>query len=124
MNNTPLGYGIDAPLAIPASCFSDKGIAVLLVTGGSYGGQWVLNALPMNMDGTVSDQPCGTITTAEAPRDPERALTAARAWFEAHCEGTPFALIDLKSLNHMYGPNEAPFMASGQAIVAIPVGNE
>lgn len=121
MTDTALTYDIDTPLDIPASCFSDQGVAVLLVTGGSYGGQWVLNALAMNLDGSVSDQPCGSIMTGEAPRNPERALTAARAWCEAYCEGTPFSLAVFESLNHTYSPGEAPFFASARVAVAIPM---
>jgi hypothetical protein len=117
---TSLGYKVTTRLNIPADAF-DNGMAVLLVTGGSYGGAWVMNALPVDADG-VRNRPCGSIETDPAERQPGRALTAVRAWLEDYCEGTPFSLLHFESMNHTYGPDEAPFFSSAKAIIAIPMG--
>lgn len=118
---THLGYTVTAPLNIPADCFSDKGVAVLLVTGGAYDGHWVMNALPIFLEGGISDQPCGSIETDPADRQPDRTLTAVRAWMDDYCEGTPFAVTLFKPLNDRYGPAEAPFFSSAQVAIALPV---
>lgn len=115
-----LAYEVTQPLSIPADNFSPQGVAVLLITGGSYDGHWVMNALPVYEDG-VRDTVIGSIETEAADRDPDRALTAVRAWLEAHCEGTPFSLAVLDSLNHNYGPGEAPFFCSAKAAIVIPM---
>lgn len=120
LNGSPLGYTVTMPLSIPADCFSPQGLAVLLVTGGSYGGCWVMNALPIDMNNEPGD-PCGTIETADAPRQPDRALSAARAWFEDYCTNTPFMLVRFQSINQRYGPDEAPFFSSAQVAVGLPM---
>lgn len=114
-----LAYTVIQPLNIPADCFSSQGLAVLLVTGGSYGGCWVMKALPVGMNNKPGP-PCGEIETIEAPRQPEHALSAVRAWFEDYCANTPFVLVHFQSLNERYGPDEAPFFSSAQVAVAIP----
>lgn len=116
-----LAYDVDEPLSIPADVFSSKGVAVLLITGASYGGAWVMSAWPIALDGSIGGDPIGTITTAEAPGQPDRALTAVRAWLESYCEGTPFSLVRFESLNRAYGPVGAPF-SSVRAAIAIPIG--
>lgn len=117
---TALGYEIVQPLNIPADNFSPQGIAVLLITGTCYGDCWVLNALPVYSDGP-RDTIIGSIETDPAERDPERVLTAVRAWLEAYCEGTPFSLAVFESLNGQYGSREAPFFCSASAAIAIPM---
>lgn len=115
-----LTYQETRPLNIPADVFNADGIAVLSLDGCSYGGAWVLDAQPVYEAG-LSRQVVGTIETGYAPRQPERALTALRAWLEAYCEGAPFALVHFESLNDHYGPYAAPFFCSAQAAIAIPM---
>ena len=118
----PLGYTVEKPLNIPAELFDKQGFALVMITGASYGdGWWLLNALGIGMDGLALDEPVGSIETDKAPRQPDRALTAARVWLGEYCAGTPFGIPVFEPLNHHYGPDEAPFFTSARVVVAIPV---
>lgn len=123
MSTPALPYRETKPLTIPADAFDGSGVALLVVTGASYGGMWVINALPQHGREPGQGEVIGQIETDEAPQQPDRALTSARAWLEAYCEGTPFSLGHFESRNHEYGPGEAPFFCIALAAVCIPMGN-
>lgn len=112
MSEAVLDFTVTQPLEIPASAFVDD-IATVVVTGGSYGGMWVLNAISTHLPPDTVE-PIGGIQTVRADRRPELALAAAHQWIVESCT------VDL---NLTYGPDEAPFFCSGQFIIdRRPVG--
>jgi hypothetical protein len=77
-----LAYEIMQPLEIPDGAYNDDDVATLVVTGGSYGDMWVLDALRTDVD-PDDNTPIGSIETDPAPRRPDLAVTAARDWMAA-----------------------------------------
>ncbi len=57
------------------------------------------------------------VVTDEAPRQPARALEAAHQWIRESCDEAGVVLALFKDLNSTYGPDEAPFFSSGQALI-------
>ncbi|MFJ4342661.1 hypothetical protein [Streptomyces sp. NPDC088915] len=111
-----LPYTVVQPLQIPDAAYNGDGIATLVVTGTSYGGIWVLNAISTHVppDGAES---IGEIETEAAPRQPDRALEAAQDWVRTTCDEMGIALGHFKDLNSHYGPDEAPFFTGGQFLI-------
>lgn len=109
---TPLEYQVTEPLDIPPGAYNTDDIATLVVTGGSYGGAWVLAALPLGTETRI-----GEIETAEARRQPDRALKAAEDWIRVECTRLGVHLALFENKNAAYGPGEAPFFATGLAFV-------
>jgi len=74
----PLAYTVDQPLQpIPVDQFNADGIAVVMVSGGRYGGQWVMDAY---VDHDNPDaQPIGSIETTPDDR-PSMAVDTAYVW--------------------------------------------
>ena len=107
-----LDYETVQDLAIPDTAYNADGIATLVLTGGSYGGMWVMNAIVLG-----EEEPSGSIETAEAPRRPDLALDAAEDWVGRECARLGVALRLCVSKNDQYGPGEAPFFTTGLALV-------
>jgi hypothetical protein len=105
-----LDYQVTEPLTIPDAAFSANDIATLVVTGGSYGGMWALNAISTH---TSPDQATaiGSIQTDDAPQRPDLAVEAAEAWMREECERLGFKLAHVANQNHVYPPDQAPFFA-------------
>lgn len=111
-----LPYEVTQPLTLPPEAFDQTGIAVLAITGGSYGGAWVLGAISTHLPPGEAE-PVGEIETDEAPRQPERPLTSARDWLTEYCAANGYELAHFESLNDTYSPDEAPFFSSAQAVI-------
>src|SRR6266576_958103 len=115
-----LEYLVTQPLAIPEAAFTAipgaPDIAKIIVSGGSYGGMWVMNAVPTHVppDEVV---PIGSIQTGEAKGQPEVAYEAASDWLREACAVLGFKLVHAESLNGQYGPAEAPFFSSGLFLI-------
>ena len=106
----PLDYEVRSALTIPDDAFNEDGIATILVTGRSYRGVWVLNALTVR-DGRPSGEPIGSIKTAPDGR-PSMAVDTAMTWVGDACARAGLKLAHWESRNGAYGPDEAPFFAS------------
>lgn len=113
---TSLAYTVAQPLAIPGEAYNADDIATIVVTGGSYGGSWVLTALSTHLP-PGEGQPIGRIETGQAERRPDLALDAAHRWIRESCDETGLVLGHFKDLNDHYGPDEAPFFSSGQFLI-------
>ncbi len=112
---TTLNYEIVEPLTIPEDAWQDD-VAVIVVTGTSYGGEWVLVAKPTHLPpGQAST--IGEIETDRADRQPNLALDAASDWVQRYCYANEFRLHQEMNLNHHYGPDEAPFFSSGSFVI-------
>ena len=105
-----LNYQVEEPLELPGEAFNDDDIATIVVTGGSYGGMWVMNAISTH---TPADQAAalGAIQTEDAPRRPDLAVEAAEDWIKEECKRLGYKLAHSASQNHTYGLDEAPFFA-------------
>jgi hypothetical protein len=117
----PLRYQTNEPLDIPAAAFND-GLAVLIINGGSYGGEWHLSIFPTHIP-LAERERIGEVLTGPAPRQPDRAVEAASAWLAGECARLGYDLLRVDSQNHQYGPGEAPFFALALAVVARPAAD-
>ena len=111
----PLAYTVDQPLQpIPVDQFNADGIAVVMVSGGRYGGQWVMDAY---VDHDNPDaQPIGSIETTPDDR-PSMAVDTAYVWMNDELTRAGMKIAGFKSLNAQYPPDQAPFFAAAQFLV-------
>ncbi len=110
-----LDYEIFEPLTLSEDAWQDD-VAVIVVTGTSYGGAWVMNAKSAYLPPGQA-QSIGEIETDEAPSRPDLALNAASNWVQQYCHANGFHLHQEMSLNHHYGPDEAPFFSGGSFVI-------
>ena len=111
-----LEYREIEPLVIPPEAFNDRGIAKIILSGGSYGALWVVNAFSAD-DSPDGPSSFGAIETQNAFRQPNWAVDAAIEWVKAYCDRSGCKLSRSYNLNHQYGPDEAPFFALATAQV-------
>ena len=107
----PLAYSVRRPLDIPAEAYNRDDIATIVVTGGSYGGRWILNALSTH-EGSDPTKSLGEIETVEAPDQPDQAVDTAVVWVNDFCVKNGVKLAHFENKNSEYGPDEAPFFAA------------
>lgn len=119
----PLPCHTRKPLKIPASAFNDDGLAVLMLTGGRYGGDWVMGLTPMDTPGDI----CGELSTEAGDRKsvllsdpayPDRATETAFIWLLTQAKEYGCRLVAWESMNHQYKPPEALYFVAARAIVA------
>lgn len=103
------------PSPSPDDAFNADDVAVILVNGARYGGQWALNAWPVK-DGRPSENPVGEIFTEKTDR-PDVAVDAAYVWINDACTKAGMKLAHFVNKNSEYGPNEAPFFAAALFVV-------
>jgi len=111
-----------ADLQIPPDVFSSDGLAVLLLQGGRYGGDWHIAVT------TAADQTdcLGSFQTAPHqqqelltdPRYPWLAIETAFIWLMAQAQEHGWRVVSWDCLNGHYGPDEAPYFCAASAIVA------
>lgn len=106
----PLAYEVREPLVIPDDAYNADGIATICVTGGRYGGHWMLHALPAG--GEQKSKSVGEIFTEADPR-PDMAVDTAYVWVNDACVRAGVKLALVRNLNDQYGPDEAPYFAGG-----------
>lgn len=109
----PLAYEVRKTLNIPQTAFGDD-IAVVLVTGGRYGGSWVLRAFPMQ-DGKPGDA-VGEIMTDPDER-PSMAVDTALIWVNDACVKAGWNLAAHQDRNYEYAPEEAPYFAAALFVI-------
>jgi len=111
-----LGYEVREGLNIPDEAFNKHDIATIVVTGGSYGGEWMLNAISMH---TSPDEATaiGKIRTGKAPERPDLAIVAAASWLEEECTRQGLSLRVFKDKNSDYSPDAAPYFAGCLALI-------
>lgn len=113
-----LDFEVIRPLVIPEEAWGHDvdGVAVIVVTGTSYGGMWVLHAMTTHTSEEESSS-IGEIETDPAVRRPDLAVDAASEWVERYCHASGYLLHRTCNLNHSYGPDEAPFFASASFVI-------
>jgi hypothetical protein len=106
----PLTYQENQPLVIPVDAYNADDIATVLVTGGRYGAQWALKALPV-YDGKPRDVVIGEIWTAKDER-PDMAVDTAVVWVNNACVHAGVKMAHFDNLNSTYDAESAPYFAS------------
>jgi hypothetical protein len=117
----PLPIASSENLNIPPSHFNGDGLAVIVLAGGRYGGDWVIKA-------TDGDEPFGELQTSvderrkrellTSPGYPDRAIETAFVWLMGETQRQGLRVVSFECLNKRYGPNEQPYLCLAQAIIA------
>ena len=120
----PLPIVSAEPLDIPESAFNEHGLAVIMLPGGRYGGDWVIQAV--SADG--ASQPAGEIRTSvdahrkqaleRDPGYPDRAVETVFTWLVGETKARGWRVVGFERLNDQYGPDERPFFCLARAIIA------
>jgi hypothetical protein len=118
----PLPVGSSEPLSIPATEFNEHGLAVIMLSGGRYGGDWVIGA-SVSADGPVlgeirTEAGSSRPTLEPDPRYPYLAIETAFAWLRGEAGRLGLRVVGFECLNDQYGPAERPYFCLAQAIVA------
>jgi len=111
-----LEYRETERLVIPPEAFNNRGNARIILSGGSYGAMWVMNAF-LAHDSPDGPSSIGAIETKNAFRQPNWAVDAAIEWVRVYCDRNGYKLVRSHNLNHQYGPDDAPFYALATAQV-------
>ncbi|HWU05566.1 MAG TPA: hypothetical protein VN520_04045 [Streptomyces sp.] len=103
----PLHYEVTKPLTVPDHEFNENHIAVLLVIGNRYGGQWEINLLSQREHPTEAAA-LGTIETfydhqredlTDSPRYTQLGLDTALIWLLAEAKERNWRLLVWESVN-------------------------
>lgn len=118
----PLPIADAQPLDIPAGAFNDDGLAVIMIPGGRYGGDWSINFMG------PADVKCGSLFTSvderrkralqSDPGYPDRAIETAFIWLVGQAREHGWRVVAWECFNSRYGEDERPFFCLARAIVA------
>ena len=118
----PLPVASAEPLNIPEAAFDANGLAVLMIPGGRYGGDW---SITFSGPGHVN---CGTLLTAvderrkqellTDPGYPDRAIETAFTWLAGETRKQGLRVVGFECLNSQHSPAERPYFCLARAIVA------
>lgn len=118
----PLPVHSSEPLNIPASAFNEDDLTVIFLSGGRYGGDWVISA-SIRADG---DQ-LGTFTTdaglsrpalVNDPHYPDLAIETAFIWLMSEARKHGWRVVSFECLNDQYREAERPYFCVARAIIA------
>jgi len=116
----PLGVSSSTGLDIPAGTFNSDGLAVIMLSGGRYGGQWVIT-VSAQADGPQFGEfwadSDGRVLTGD-PRYPDLAIETAFIWLMAEAPPRGWRVVSFENLNRHYGPGERPYFCLARAIIA------
>ena len=117
----PLPYGVTEPINIRAADFNPDHIAVLDISGGRYGGHWVITAFTANADGPVGRiDTCYDLDRADLTKDenyPRLAVDTALVWLNDETKYHGWRLLMWEGLNDQYGPAEKPYFMAARAVI-------
>jgi hypothetical protein len=113
VKTTPLTYTTEQPLDLPATAYNDNGIAVVVLAGSRYAGEWKVNAcIGAGDDATV----IGSLGTGKTTVT-DAVVTASLAWIAGECERLGLKVVHTENDNHRYGPAERPYFTCARALV-------
>lgn len=113
----PLAYTETEPLTIPDNAYNAYNVATILIQGGRYGGEWVMNAIALDGGQIREDaEVIGSIHTARDER-PGMAVDAAFVWVNDVCVRSGLKLGHFENRNGDYGPAEAPYFAAALFLI-------
>lgn len=121
----PLHYEVTELLTIPAAEFNENHIAVLLVVGNRYGGQWKINLLSQREHPNEAVA-LGTIETfydhqrddlTDSPRYPQLGLDTALIWLLAETKEKGWRLLTWKDVNDQVPEDAKKFTIGAQVLL-------
>lgn len=118
----PLPMSSSEDLQISESEFDANGLAVIMLAGGRYGGDWVVRA-STSADGEALGEfrTASGSSKAELQRDPAYpylAVETAFIWLMGQAPKREWRVVHFECLNHRYDKAERPFFCLAQAIIA------
>ncbi len=118
----PLPIGSSEDLNIPDSQFNEHGLAVVFLSGGRYGGDWVVSASAEGGDRKLGEfQTDGGTSKAELERDPRYpylAIETAFIWLMGEAPKQGRRVVGFECLNDRYAEAERPYFCLARAVVA------
>ena len=117
----PLPVSSSEPLSIPADEFNEHGLSVIMLSGGRYGGDWVIGASAEDAGGL------GKIWTDAGPSKPEferdprypyLAIETAFIWLMGEAVRLGLRVVAFDCLNDRYGEAARPYFCLARAVVA------
>jgi len=122
----PLPISSSEDLSIPAAEFNEHGLAVIMLSGGRYGGDWVIGASASADGGELGV--LGEVRTSvddrrkraleNDPGYPDRAIETAFIWLMGEAPKHGWRVVGFECLNDQYGPAERPYFCLARAIIA------
>lgn len=113
----PLPVSSTEPLSIPAGQFNEHGLAVIFLSGGRYGGDWVISVSAsadggeLGVLGEVRTEAGSARPALEPdPSYPYLAIETAFAWLRGEAEEKGWRVVGFECLNDRYGPGERPLL--------------
>ena len=108
-------------LDIPETAFNEHGLAVLMLPGGRYGGDWSISYM-------AGDAKCGSLFTSvddrrkreleKDPGYPDRAIETEFIWLTGAAQEQGLRVVGFECLNSQYGEAERPFFCLARVVVA------
>jgi hypothetical protein len=118
----PLPVGSSENLSIPAGQFNGDGLAVIMLSGGRYGGDWVIGASASDDGPRLGEfmTEAGSSRTAleRDPRYPDLAIETAFTWLMGEAPKRGWRVVGFECLNDQYGEAERPYFCLARAVVA------
>jgi len=118
----PLPISSSEDLHIPDSQFNEHGLAVLMIPGGRYGGDWSISFVGPD------DAKIGSIFTSAPERSkqelqsdrayPDRAIETAFIWLVGQAREQAMRVVAWECFNSQYAEAERPYFCLARAIVA------
>lgn len=115
----PLGISSGTGLELPAGEFNADGLAVIMISGGRYGGAWAISATA-----TADGPKLGEFRTSSPrdltgdPRYPDLAIETAFIWLRGETVRLGLRLVGFENLNQHYDAGSRPYFCLAQAVIA------
>lgn len=117
----PLPVSSNEDLSIPASEFNEHGLAVIMLSGGWYGGDWVIGASAEDagrLGGFETDAGSSKPELQRDPRYPYLAIETAFIWLMGEAPKHGWRVVGFECFNDRYGEAERPYFCLARAVVA------
>lgn len=96
-------------LEVPAEGFDASGIIEMVITGGTYGGEWALNVV---LPGQTRNEPYGSMETEPAAMQADAAIESAQKWVADQAAEQGLEVVEFVNLNaHYKGTDSEGFFA-------------
>ncbi len=119
----PLPIASSEDLTIPPRSFNENGLAVIMLSGARYGGDWVISATA-----SAHGPAFGKLWTSvderrkqaleQDPGYPDRAIETAFIWLAGETKRQDLRVVMFERLNDQYGESERPYFCLARAVIA------
>lgn len=118
----PLPVSSSENLSIPPDQFNGDGLAVIMLSGGRYGGDWSV-AVSVSADGPrlgefTTDAGPSKDDMKRDPRYPDLAVETAFIWLRGEADRLGWRVVGFECLNDQYGEAGRPYFCLARAIIA------